>query len=93
MDYVEWLADTMIRVLLSIRWMQSILPIGTMLKQKGTSGDDDAAECAYLVYQPEEPHNKTAYFVDAPYQVDKITNKLSLTGSKKLPILRSPYRA
>ena len=33
MDYVEWLADTMIRVPVEHHWMQSILPIGTMLKQ------------------------------------------------------------
>ncbi len=39
------------------------------------AGDDDPAERPYLVYQPQEPHNKTAYFVDAPYQVDKISEQ------------------
>ncbi len=38
-------------------------------------GDDDAAECAHLVHQSREPHNKIAYFVDAPYQVDKISEQ------------------
>ncbi len=39
------------------------------------AGDDDPAERPHLVYQPREPHNKTAYFVDAPYQVDKISEQ------------------
>lgn len=39
------------------------------------AGDDDPAERPHLVYQPPEPHNKTAYFVDAPYQVDKISEQ------------------
>lgn len=31
---------------------------------------------------PQEPHNKIAYFVDAPYQVDKISEQTFKTGSK-----------
>ncbi len=51
-----------------------------------TSGDDDAAECRIWYISPKEPHNKTAYFVDAPYQVDKISDRRSLTGRKKQAI-------
>lgn len=46
---------------------------------------------------PNEPHNKTAYFVDAPYQVDRITaqqfaawNNLEQRISLSLPAL-NPY--
>ncbi len=41
---------------------------------------------------PKEPHNKTAYFVDAPYQSIKSANKLRGLAEKP-PILRSPYRS
>ncbi|MEX5533328.1 hypothetical protein, partial [Pseudomonas syringae] len=46
---------------------------------------------------PKEPHNKTAYFVDAPYQVDKISAQRfkdwQVEGDKiklSLPVL-NPY--
>ncbi len=32
---------------------------------------------------PKEPHNKTAYFVDAPYQVDKISAQTFADWQKK----------
>lgn len=32
---------------------------------------------------PKEPHNKTAYFVDAPYQVDKISEQTFADWQKK----------
>lgn len=37
---------------------------------------------------PKEPHNKTAYFVDAPYQVDKISAQTFADWQKKQPTLR-----
>ncbi|WP_424585975.1 hypothetical protein, partial [Acinetobacter baumannii] len=46
---------------------------------------------------PQEPHNKTAYFVDAPYQVDKIDEQTFADWQQKaqaiklqLPVL-NPY--
>ena len=74
MDYVEWLADTMIRV-----------PVAHTLDAVNIADRYDAQaikdrlammtpQNARIWYiSPKEPHNKTAYFVDAPYQVDKIS--------------------
>ncbi len=76
MDYVEWLADTMIRV-----------PVEHILDAVNIADQFDAeavkARLAMMTPQnarvwyisPQEPHNKTAYFVDAPYQVDKISDQ------------------
>ncbi|WP_313488037.1 pitrilysin [Pseudescherichia sp.] len=76
MDYVEWLADTMIRV-----------PVEHTLDAVNIADQFDAeavkARLAMMTPQnariwyisPQEPHNKTAYFVDAPYQVDKISDQ------------------
>ena len=76
MDYVEWLADTMIRV-----------PVEHTLDAVNIADQFDAeavkARLAMMTPQnariwyisPQEPHNKTAYFVEAPYQVDKISDQ------------------
>ncbi len=76
MDYVEWLADTMIRV-----------PVAHTLDAANIADRYDPAaiknrlammtpQNARIWYiSPQEPHNKTAYFVDAPYQVDKISEQ------------------
>jgi len=76
MDYVEWLADTMIRV-----------PVEHTLDAVNIADRFDAeavkARLAMMTphnariwyISPQEPHNKTAYFVDAPYQVDKISDR------------------
>jgi len=76
MDYVEWLADTMIRV-----------PVAHTLDAVNIADQYDAdavkARLAMMTPQnariwyisPNEPHNKTAYFVNAEYQVDKISDK------------------
>ncbi|GAL56595.1 protease III [Pseudescherichia vulneris NBRC 102420] len=76
MDYVEWLADTMIRV-----------PVEHTLDAVNIADQFDVeavkARLAMMTPQnariwyisPQEPHNKTAYFVDAPYQVDKISDQ------------------
>jgi len=76
MAYVEWLADTMIRV-----------PVEHTLDAVNIADRFDAeavkARLAMMTPQnariwyisPQEPHNKTAYFVDAPYQVDKISDQ------------------
>lgn len=74
MDYIEWLVDTMLRV-----------PVEHTLDAPYLADRYDAAEInarlqdmtpqnARIWYiSPDEPHNKVAYFVDAPYQVDKIS--------------------
>ncbi|CAH6637136.1 pitrilysin [Pseudocitrobacter vendiensis] len=74
MGYVEWLADTMIRV-----------PVQHTLDAVNIADQFDAqavkARLAMMTPQnarvwyisEKEPHNKTAYFVNAPYQVDKIS--------------------
>lgn len=98
MDYVEWLADTMIRV-----------PVAHTLDSVNIADRFDAGavqarlnemtpQNARIWYiSPEEPHNKTAYFVDAPYQVNKITPQTLTDWQKragaialKLPEL-NPY--
>lgn len=74
MNYIEWLVDTMLRV-----------PVADTLVAPYIADDYDAQairarldgmipENARIWFiSPKEPHNKTAYFVDAPYQVDKIS--------------------
>ncbi len=84
MDYVEWLADTMIRV-----------PVEHTLDAVNIADQYDAdavkARLAMMTPQnariwyisPQEPHNKTAYFVDAPYQVDKISDQTFADWQKR----------
>ncbi|MCU6678782.1 pitrilysin [Leclercia tamurae] len=84
MDYVEWLADTMIRV-----------PVEHTLDAVNIADkyDPDAvkARLAMMTPQnarvwyisPDEPHNKTAYFVNAEYQVDKISEQTFADWQKK----------
>ncbi|HKS34686.1 MAG TPA: pitrilysin [Enterobacteriaceae bacterium] len=74
MGYVEWLADTMIRV--SVEHTLDAVNIADRF-----DADAVKARLAMMTPQnariwyisPNEPHNKTAYFVEAPYQVDKIS--------------------
>ncbi|QHM74356.1 Protease 3 [Mixta theicola] len=98
MDYIEWLVDTMLRV-----------PVEHTLDAPYLADRYDPAEIrarlagmtpqnARIWYiSPDEPHNKTAYFVDAPYQVDKISaglfqrwQQMAATVSLSLPTL-NPY--
>ncbi|MEO3990638.1 pitrilysin [Pseudocitrobacter cyperus] len=76
MSYVEWLADTMIRV-----------PVQHTLDAVNVADqfDEQAVKARLAMMTPQnariwyisekEPHNKTAYFVNAPYQVDKISDQ------------------
>lgn len=76
MNYIEWLADTMLRV-----------PVAHTLDAPYLTDRYDAAaiearlkemtpQRARIWYiSPQEPHNKKAYFVDAPYQVDRISEQ------------------
>jgi len=73
MDYVEWLVDTMLRV-----------PVEHVLDSPYLTDQFDPAairsrldeltpqNARYWYISPQEPHNNIAYFVNAPYQVDKI---------------------
>ena len=98
MGYVEWLADTMIRVP-----VQHTLDAVNIADQF----DEQAVKARLAMMTPQnarvwyisekEPHNKTAYFVNAPYQVDKISaqtftewQQKAETISLKLPEL-NPY--
>jgi len=84
MDYVEWLADTMIRV-----------PVEHTLDAVNIADQYDAdavkARLAMMTPQnariwyisPNEPHNKTAYFVNAEYQVGKISEQTFADWQKR----------
>ncbi|MES3217478.1 pitrilysin [Klebsiella aerogenes] len=74
MDYVEWLADTMIRV--PVEHVLDVVNIADRydaqaIKDRLAMMTPHNARIWYI--SPNEPHNKTAYFVNAPYQVDKIS--------------------
>ncbi|EMS1123359.1 TPA: pitrilysin [Klebsiella aerogenes] len=74
MDYVEWLADTMIRV--PVERVLDVVNIADRydaqaIKDRLAMMTPQNARIWYI--SPNEPHNKTAYFVNAPYQVDKIS--------------------
>ncbi|WP_318370506.1 pitrilysin [Enterobacter sp.] len=76
MGYVEWLADTMIRV--PVEHTLDVVNIADRydpdaLKARLDMMTPQNARIWYI--SPDEPHNKTAYFVNAPYQVDKISEK------------------
>ncbi|CAK9884340.1 MAG: Protease 3 [Candidatus Erwinia impunctatus] len=74
MNYIQWLADMLLRV-----------PVEHVLDAPYLADDYNPAAIArrlsemtpeaarIWVISPNEPHNKRAYFVDAPYQMEKIT--------------------
>jgi protease-3 len=98
MDYVEWLADTMIRV--PVEHALDVVNIADQydpqaIKDRLAMMTPQNARIWYI--SPQEPHNKTAYFVDAPYQVDKISEQTFADWQQKsqaiqlqLPVL-NPY--
>lgn len=98
MDYIEWLADTMLRV-----------PVEHTLDAPYLADDYDPAaikarldgmtpEKARIWYiSPQEPHNKQAYFVNAPYQVDSVKQQTFVDWQQRaskiqlsMPVL-NPY--
>lgn len=85
MDYVEWLADTMIRV--PVEHVLDVVNIADRydaraIKDRLAMMTPQNARIWYI--SPNEPHNKTAYFVNAPYQLIKLAPGPSPTGSKNL---------
>lgn len=100
MNYIEWLSDQMIDV-----------PVNHVLDSDYIADKYDPAAIKQRLSEltaqnariwfisPDEPSNKKAYFVEAPYQVDKITQKqfkdwddLKSKMHFKLPAL-NPYIA
>ncbi len=74
MDYVEWLADTMIRV--PVEHTLDAVNIADRydakaVKERLAMMTPQNARIWYI--SPKEHAQQTAYFVDAPYQVDKIS--------------------
>ncbi|MCU5774656.1 pitrilysin [Erwiniaceae bacterium BAC15a-03b] len=74
MDYIEWLVDTMLRVpvehTLDAPYIADQYD-AQAIEQRLQGMTPENARIWYI--SPKEPHNKRAYFVEAPYQVDKIT--------------------
>ncbi|WP_300000398.1 pitrilysin [uncultured Cedecea sp.] len=98
MDYVEWLGDMMLRVPVShaldaVNIADKFDPASIHARMEEMTPQN--ARIWYI--SPEEPHDKTAYFVDAPYKVDKISSQTMATWQQKadalkfdLPVL-NPY--
>ncbi|MDK1253662.1 pitrilysin [Cronobacter dublinensis] len=73
MNYVEWLADSMLRV--PVEHTLDVVNIADQfdpeaVKSRLAMMTPENARIWYI--SPDEPHNKKAYFVEAPYQVEKI---------------------
>lgn len=84
MGYVEWLADTMIRV--PVAHTLDSVNIADEYDGKAVQArlDEMTAQNARIWYiSPDEPHDKTAYFVEAPYQVDKVTPQMFALWQQK----------
>ncbi len=73
MDYIEWLVDSMLRVPVAHVLDASYLADRYDPRAIAARLDSMKPENARVWFiSPDEPHNKTAYFVNAPYQVEKI---------------------
>lgn len=74
MDYVEWLVDIMIRVF--VEYTLDVVNIVDrydvkVVKERLAMMTSQNARIWYI--SSKESYNKTVYFVDASYQVDKIS--------------------
>ncbi|TKI05927.1 pitrilysin [Martelella alba] len=91
MDYIEWLVDSMLRV--PIRHVLDAPYLAdrynpAAIKARLDSMTPENARIWFI--SPDEPHDKQAYFVDAPYQVDAITpQRRTLWRSKEQGIALS----
>lgn len=76
MNYIEWLSGQMINVPVN-----HVLDSGYIADKydpaaiKSRLSELTAKDARVWFISPNEPHNKKAYFVEAAYQVDKITEK------------------
>ncbi|WP_434526969.1 pitrilysin [Photorhabdus asymbiotica] len=76
MNYIEWLSDAMLRVPVSNVLNAGYLADDYNPKAIASRLGELTPENARIWYiSPKEPHNKQAYFVQAPYQVDRITSQ------------------
>ncbi|MFP9228200.1 pitrilysin [Pectobacterium cacticida] len=76
MDYIEWLVDTMLRV--PIEHTLDAQYIADRYDPQAIAArlEEMAPQNARIwIISPNEPHNKVAYFVDAPYEMDKIPSE------------------
>ncbi|MEA9392509.1 pitrilysin [Acerihabitans sp. TG2] len=74
MDYIEWLVDAMLRVPVAHVLDASYLADRYDPQAIAARLDSMTPENARVWFvSPDEPHDKTAYFVNAPYQVEAIT--------------------
>lgn len=74
MDYVEWLSDTMLNIPIANVLDSDYLADRYDPKAIAARLDEMTPEAARIwLVSPDEPHNKMAYFVNAPYQVDGIS--------------------
>ncbi|WP_455820372.1 pitrilysin [Pseudomonas cerasi] len=98
MDYIEWLVDTMLRVPVADTLVAPYIADQFDPQAVNARLDGMTPQNARIWFiSPKEPHNKTAYFVDAPYQVDRIPaqrfTEWQKAGDKinlSLPVL-NPY--
>lgn len=98
MDYIEWLVDTMLRVPVADTLVAPYIADQFDPQAVNARLDGMTPQNARIWFiSPKEPHNKTAYFVDAPYQVDRIPaqrfSEWQAAGDKislSLPVL-NPY--
>lgn len=98
MDYIEWLVDTMLRVPVADTLVAPYIADQFDPQAVNARLDGMTPQNARIWFiSPKEPHNKTAYFVDAPYQVDHIPaqrfTEWQAAGDKislSLPVL-NPY--
>lgn len=84
MGYVEWLGDTMLRV--PVSHTLDAVNIADKFDSQSINArlESMTPKNARIWYiSPEEPHDKTAYFVDAPYKVDKISSQTMSTWQQK----------
>ncbi|MCV9879196.1 pitrilysin [Brenneria izbisi] len=73
MDYIEWLVDTMLRV--PVEHTLDAMYLADQFDPAAIAQRLDAMtpqNARIWMISPNEPHNKVAYFVDAPYEVKKI---------------------
>ncbi|MFC3394582.1 pitrilysin [Brenneria rubrifaciens] len=73
MDYIERLVDTMLRV--PVEHTLDAVYLADQYDPKAIAERLDVMtpqNARIWMVSPDEPHNKVAYFVDAPYQADKI---------------------
>ncbi|EPJ3763443.1 TPA: pitrilysin [Providencia stuartii] len=76
MNYIEWLSDQMINVPVKhVLDSDYIADKYDPAAIKARLSELTAKDARIWFISPDEPHNKKAYFVNAPYQVDKITEK------------------